>query len=444
MVEAFRQFVNQHHLFTRDQRVLLAVSGGIDSAVMAHLFFSLDLSNGIAHCNFGLRGDDSDGDQLFAEQLATRYGCSFHTVKFETHRYALEHGLSTQMAARELRYKWFDEIRQQHGYHLIATAHHAGDDAETFFINLMRGTGIRGLQAIPLRQGFLIRPLKFATRAMIAGYATDNALAWREDSTNAQTHYLRNKIRHQLMPLIEEISPGFSEKLTGTIARLTQTTSVLEELVASRRQLMVIEEGSEVTIAVAHLQKLHPLGFWLFELLQPYGFSPATLADLERSLAEPSGQRFFSASHQASLSRNKLVVAPLSDDTHPEEFLITSPDEHPHLPIRLTWHQAEPQQLLQQPPPKTEAWFDSERLRFPLILRKWRKGDRFRPFGLRGSKKVSDYFTDQKFSPWQKANTWLLCSEGHIAWIVGSRADDRFKVTPATKQVLIVRLTEFD
>lgn len=444
MTEAFRQFVNRHHLFTRDQRVLLTVSGGIDSVVMAHLFHTLNLNFGIAHCNFGLRGADSDGDQFFVEQLALRYGCPFHTVKFETHSYAVSRGLSTQMAARELRYQWFGEIRQQQGYHLIASAHHAGDDAETFFINLMRGTGIRGLQAIPLRQGFLIRPLKFATRSMIAACAAHNGLEWREDATNARTDYLRNKIRHHLMPLIEEISPGFAEKLTGTIARLTETTVAMDEMVALRRQQLVIEEDSELSISIQHLQQLHPAGFWIFELLHPYGFTPAVLADLERALAEPSGQRFFSASYQAWLKGDKLLVFPGKCDQSPEEFLIVSPDESASLPVRLTWqHVGSPQQVPQNLP-KTEVWFDAEKLHFPLTLRRWRKGDRFRPFGLNGSKKVSDYFVDEKFTPWQKANTWLLCSGGRIAWIVGFRADDRFKVVPGTRQVLILRLAEFD
>lgn len=440
MLEEFRHFVNQNNLFNRDHKILLAVSGGIDSVVMAHLFGRLRLNFGIAHCNFQLRGEASGGDQQFVERLAQQLGCPFHTIRFDTHHYAEEHGQSTQMAARELRYTWFEQIRQQHCYDLIATAHHADDDAETFFINLMRGTGIRGLQAIPLRQGTIVRPLKFARRNTILNWARENGITWRDDATNAETHYLRNKIRHQLLPLIEEINPGFADRLAITIARMNETTAVVDSVVGQQRSKIVLAGDNETRIPVEDLKQLSPIGFWLFELLHPYGFNPASLADLERSLRDPSGQRFYSSSHEAILRSDFLTISPLQQPREQEEYLIGSPADPGALPLRMEWSITEPGMLPKNPSGSEESWFDAAELTFPLTLRRWQQGDRFFPFGMKGSKKISDYFTDHKFTQRQKEETWLLCSGGRIAWIVGHRTDNRFRVTGRTRRVVIIKI----
>lgn len=444
MVEQFRNFVNKNHLFDRQQKVLLAVSGGIDSVVMAHLFARLELQFAIAHCNFQLRGDASDGDERFVEALAGELRCPFFSTRFDTRAYATRRGISTQMAARDLRYGWFEQVRQSAGYDLVATAHHAGDDAETFFINLMRGTGLRGLQAIPLKQGTVVRPLKFATRALIGQWAFDEGLEWREDATNAETHYLRNKIRHQLLPLIEELSPGFAQRLNTTIGHLSNASEAIDSLVENQRDALLRTAPDGFCLDLEALKLLHPVGFWLFELLRPFGFTSPVVDNMAKAIDNPTGQQFASASHQAVLKQHQLLITSRAAAiSRVESHVFTSPEQLMLPGGIVNGRLVERSQLPVEPPDGQQAWVDNQQLVFPLTLRRWRKGDRFVPFGMNGSKKVSDFFTDLKLSPWQKANVWILCDGlDRIVWVVGYRADNRFGMTSQTKQVWVLRIGE--
>lgn len=441
MIEEFRAFVNENHLFDRDNKVLLAVSGGIDSVIMAHLFHALELRFGILHCNFQLRGEASDGDASFVEALAGELGCPFYTIAFSTRQYASDNGLSTQMAARNLRYNWFEEVRQREGYELIATAHHSGDDAETFFINLIRGTGLKGLQGIPLRQGNIIRPMKFASRDQISTFAEKHHIRWREDATNATTHYLRNKIRHVVLPLFKEISPSFNVKLAQTISYLDDTGEALRIIINQERSRLIrIDNNGNQYIDLGELSKMTPIGFWLFELLQPYLFNRSIISDIEQNLSGSGGQRFLSPSFEARIERGKLMLIPRSEKSSEGYFLIgdevTSIDE----PLPLNFQRLNYVKDSEIPGTSDLVWLDAEQIGYPLILRRWQHGDKIQPLGMSGSKKISDYFIDQKFSQQQKEETWLLCNGSDVLWIVGQRIDHRYRVTAHTQRILEVQL----
>lgn len=441
MLEEFRAFVNENQLFNRDHRVLLAVSGGIDSVVMSHLFHALNLRFGILHCNFQLRGEASDGDASFVEALAEELGCPFYTIAFPTRQYASANGLSTQMAARNLRYGWFEEIRQREEYELIATAHHAGDDAETFFINLIRGTGLKGLQGIPLRQGNIIRPMKFAGRDEIRAYAEKHHIRWREDATNATTHYLRNKIRHNILPLLNEISPSFNVKLAQTISYLNDTGEALSVIVNSERSKLVKKDDNGVQfIDLSELSKMTPVGFWLFELLQPYQFNRSVISDIAQNLSGSGGQRFLSHSYEARIERGKLILMPRREKPSEGYYLIDDEVISIHEPLPLTFRKLQYIKEYGVPGTSDLVWLDAAQIRYPLILRRWQPGDKFHPMGMSGSKKISDYFIDHKFSQQQKEDTWLLCNGSDILWIVGHRIDHRYRVTSDTQNILEVKL----
>ncbi|HBZ68116.1 MAG TPA: tRNA lysidine(34) synthetase TilS [Bacteroidales bacterium] len=441
MLEEFRNFVNENQLFDRDHKVLLAVSGGIDSVVMTRLFHQLKLRFGIMHCNFQLRGEASDGDARFVEALANELGCPFFTIAFATKQYASDNGLSTQMAARELRYNWFEEVRQHEGYELIATAHHAGDDAETFFINLIRGTGLRGLQGIPLRQGNIIRPMKFANREQIRAYADKHQICWREDATNASTHYLRNKIRHNVLPLLNVISPAFNVKLAETISHLNDTGEALRVIIERERvRLVIADDCGNQYINLDDLTVMTPVGFWLFELLQPYQFNRTIIDDITRNLSGNGGQRFLSPSFEARIERGKLILTPHTEASADEVYTIEAGVADLKQPLPLTIRRLQYVKELKVPHTFDTVWLDAALITSPLTLRRWRSGDRFHPLGMNGSKKVSDYFIDHKFSQQQKDNTWLLCHESDIVWIVGHRIDHRYRVTSATQSVLELKL----
>jgi tRNA(Ile)-lysidine synthase len=443
MVKEFKAFIASEKLFGAKDKILLAVSGGTDSVVMCELFHRAGYAFGIAHCNFGLRGKESDGDETFVKKLSSKYKVTCHTKRFLTAKDAKEKKISIQMAARELRYKWFEEVRSKANYLAVATAHHLDDQAETFFINLIRNTGIAGLHGILPKQGHIVRPLLFTGRDSIAAFGRKHRLKYREDSSNAETKYLRNKIRHEILPVFREISPAFPQVLAETILRLRETEVVFRNSVEEIRKKIVQSDCDGIHINMAELKKLTPPGIFTFELLSPFGFSEPVMEDILRLPEQASGQVFLSPTHRLIRNREELLLVPLKDKSGSrlKEKSISIPETKKEIrrPVRLSFSKISAGKNFRIDTSKETATFDLHKIIFPLTLRHWRKGDFFYPFGMNKKKMLSDYFIDNKFSIPEKENAWLLCSGTQILWIVGKRPDHRFSVTSKTKEVLVVR-----
>ncbi len=440
MLEEFRRFIQLNSLGLPTDRILLAVSGGIDSMVMLHLYASAGYKPGIAHCNFHLRATESDGDEKFVRSVADKMGVDYHQQDFDTEQSAAESGISIQMAARNLRYGWFDEIRKKHEYSFVATAHNQDDVIETFFINLSRGTGIRGLTGIPVRSDMVIRPLLFASRESIVDYATGHNIPFREDSSNTSDKYLRNRVRHHLIPMLEEENPSFRMALMDTIRKLSETEKLYaQEMLHLKRRLMR-REGKSIRIAIRELSALDSKQSILFEILSDYHFSSSALEDIIHSLEGPSGKKFLSATHRIVKDREDLIITPL-DRKEDRKYYLERETGRMSEPVDLEWMVVDHTETLRIPNDRNTACLDLQNLHFPLMLRHWQPGDYFKPLGMTGMKKISDYLIDQKVSLPDKERTWLLTSGNEIAWVIGQRIDDRFKVRPETRQVLMMKFS---
>lgn len=443
MLKEFKTFISDQNLFKTNDKILLAVSGGIDSVVMSELFHRAGYAFGIAHCNFGLRGMESDADETFVEKLAGKYKVPFYAKRFLTTKDAKEKGISIQMAARELRYQWFEEIRVKEKYHSIATAHHLDDQVETFFINLLRSTGIAGFHGILPRQGNLVRPLLFTYRESIEGFARKYKLIFREDSSNLKTKYLRNKIRHEVIPIFRELNPAFPNILTETILRMRETEIIFRNVIEEARKKIIRKDKNGTHIRIEDLKKLTPVDIYAFELLSPFGFNEAVIRDILHSHDDSSGKFFYSSTHRLIKNREELILNPLpgKEESSLKNAGISIPENKKEIrkPIHLSFTKTATIKRFVIDPSKEVANLDLRKIMFPLILRRWKKGDSFYPFGMNKKKKLSDYFIDSKLSIPEKENTWLLCSGTHILWIVGYRIDHRFRVTSQTKEVFQVR-----
>ena len=438
MLNRFVEHIAKEHLIAHGQQVLLAVSGGRDSVAMADLMVRAGYRCGLAHCNFNLRPGDCDRDEAFVCRLAVDLQLPFYIANFDTVEYATEHGLSVEEAARELRYAFFEEVRVQEGYDLIATAHHADDAIETFFINLIRGTGIAGLRGIPRRNGAIIRPMLPFSRKDIDDYIAERGLSFVEDYTNAQTLYLRNRIRHMLLPVIREISPSFDATMQDNMRNLDEACGIYRDAVdeVANRLLQPADDGYEIDIA--SLRSLSPLRTYLFELLRPFGFSSSVVNDIISSLDAQSGKQFFSPTHRLLKDRERLFILPNKADEL-EEYVITKGITSIEKPVALMFDivatDGKPIKL-----GKDEAWFDNDKLEYPLVLRHWHDGDRFTPFGMKGSRLLSDLFSDMKMNRAEKEKVWILCdANNEILWVVGIRASARCAVSKSTENVLRCR-----
>ena len=409
------------------QSVLAAVSGGRDSVVLAELLHRGGYRFEIAHCNFHLRGDESDRDEQFVRTLAKRYGVPIHVAQFDTDAYASEKKISTEMSARELRYEWFEKVRQERNLDLIAIAHHRDDAIETFFINLLRGAGLAGLCGMKAENGHVVRPLLHVSREEIDKFVTDEKLDYVDDHTNATDLYLRNRIRHQLMPLLRELNPSFDATMEQNLHNLSDANEVFLKTIETLRNETITKRVDGIDeIPVSNVENLKPQGTLLFELLRPYCFNNDTVNEILASLHSESGRQFFSPTHKLVKDRETLQITSLhKDDTKPA-IEISEPIKREKFTTLKT--------------AKDTILCDAERLRRPLSLRKWKEGDRFHPFGMKGSRLVSDYFSDMKLSIIEKHQQWLLCdADGEIVWVVGRRADGRFAVTENTKEVIKIK-----
>lgn len=441
MKKEFLTYIQKEGLFHSGERILLAVSGGIDSTVLCSLFHSAELLFAIAHCNFQLRGKESDGDEHFVKELSGRYKVPFHTTCFDTDAYAKKNKLSTQVAARELRYTWFEKIRTEYNYAFIATAHHQNDIIETFFINLIRGTGISGLRSIVPKQGKIIRPILFAAKKDIQAYAEKNKISYREDSSNASDHYLRNRIRHHLLPVLHEFSPVAESSILHSIERLREAEFIYKQAINEVRSNICDEQNGTIRISITALQKLNSVSTYLYELLKPYGFNAATTADIVSLLTGESGKQFYSSTHRLIKDRNFLILEPIVKSNEQEEYQVEKDQTEIAIStLRLTFQKTEITKVPVVPTTSDSATIDLNKLEFPLTIRKWKTGDTFYPLGMKGKKKLSDFFIDRKRTLIEKENTWLVCSGGKIVWVIGMRLDDRFKIEEKTKNMLVIRI----
>ena len=442
MLKIFKAYIEKEKLFCPNDKILLAVSGGVDSVVMSELFYKAGFSFGIAHCNFGLRGDESDGDEEFVKTLAGRYNVPFYSTRFSTRKDASNKGISIQMSARELRYSWFEAIRKNEHYSFIATAHHLDDQVETFFINLLRSTGIAGLHGILPKQGFIIRPMLFTDRNGIVAFALKHKLDYREDSSNADNKYLRNKLRHEIAPILQELNPAFPQTLNETIHRLRETETIFRTSIEETRNKIVRSEKGISKIRIAKLKELTPVDIFAFELLSPFGFHESVIRNILNSQEENSGKVFYSSTHRLICNRENLIIEPLPTEKErkPKDFIISIPENKREIrmPIHLMFTKTFVDKNFTIDLSKEIANLDLRKITFPLILRRWVKGDTFHPFGMDNKKKLSDFFIDVKLSIPEKENIWLLCSGSNILWIVGQRIDHRFRITSHTKEVLQV------
>ena len=438
LIEAFQRYIDENNLVTHDDRILLTVSGGVDSMVMLSLFVRCGYAVGVAHCNFQLRGAESDEDELLVRDEAARYGVPWYNRRFETAAEMERTGESMEMAARRLRYAWFDELSRAEGYTAVAIAHHADDSIETFFINLLRGTGLRGLTGISIQVGKVVRPLLFASRREILEYAAANHIPYREDSSNRSTKYLRNKIRLGLIPRIREINPKFTSLMCRNLARLTDAQLFINHGIERIRETAVTSSEGIDTIHLDRIDPAFPQEFVIYELLNSaYGFKGDVIDALCHALGQgASGRRFYARDHVAVPDRGRILVAPIAPD---DECLTTVEKGAPRSYCGnavLYYEYCDIDTIKNFGVPEQIAQVDADRLQFPLTLRRWREGDWFIPFGMTGRKKVSDFLIDAKVSLPEKQRQFVLLSGEEIVWLVGRRIDDRYRLTSETENVL--------
>lgn len=409
------------------QSILAAVSGGRDSVVLAELLHRGGYRFEIAHCNFHLRGDESDRDEQFVRDLANRYGVPCHVAQFDTDAYASEKNISTEMAARELRYAWFERVRQERGLDLIAVAHHRDDAIETFFINLLRGAGLAGLCGMKAQYGHVVRPLLHVSREEIDRYIDENGLHYVEDRTNATDLYLRNRIRHQLIPLMRDLNPSFDSVMSQNLHNLSDANEIYQSTVAAIKEDIVTHRSDGIDeIPVAKIENLKTQDTLLFELLRPYGFNADTVNEILAGLHGKSGRQYLSPTHRLVKDRQTLQVSALGTTDATPKLTISGPIARKEFTTLKT--------------ERNTILCDADLLKQPLTLRHWHDGDRFYPFGMKGSQLVSDYFSDHKFSLLEKQQAWLLCdADDKIVWVIGHRADGRFAVTGKTMEIIEIK-----
>ncbi len=441
MLDAFKKHINFLVTKPEQKSFLLAVSGGVDSVVMADVFKKAAYSFAIAHCNFTLRGKESDGDEQFVNDLANRYGVPFHVKHFDTAAYAENHKVSIQMAARDLRYAWLNESREKHKFDHIVIAHHADDAIETFFINLLRGTGIAGLHGITSVHESIIRPLLSFTRNDIEAYAKANKLKWREDSSNASDKYERNKIRHHLLPELLKINPDAAKAISHTIENLRGTETIYRKAIEEKvTKLLSIVEG-KIHISLARLKKLEHLHVYLYEYLKEFGFNFTQAKEVCEGLEGQSGKIFLSATHRLTKDRRSLVLEKQEAKGTDNSGTIYTDDKvfrNGVMEIVLSVKE-KPADYKPYHPPST-ACLDHAQLNFPLTIRKWAQGDKFYPLGMKRPKKVSDFLIDNKVSLSDKGIVYVMLSGNDIVWVIGHRIDERFKIVSATKKLYICNI----
>ena len=437
MLQKLSHILQQNFPFLKDKKLLIAISGGIDSVVLTHLLSVLNFNISLAHCNFNLRNTASDLDTVFVKELAEKLQIKCFTTSFETEKIAKENKESMQITARNLRYTWFQETLQAHHFDFVLTAHHADDNLETFLINLTRGSGLDGFTGIPEVNGNIIRPLLKFSRNEIESFAKENGILWREDQSNASTKYVRNKIRHKILPVLKEINPSLLDTFSKTIEHLKESAQIIDDSIEKISKNVVLKENGIAKFKVDKLQQLSNPKAYLYQLLKTYNFSEFN--DIYNLLSAQSGKQVFSKTHVLLKDRDVLILSKrenLSEHQKAQEvtFSISKNTAKITTPVHLTLEEVTEQSIQN----KNTIYVSKESLKHPLIVRKWKNGDYFYPAGMQGKKKLSKYFKDEKLSLLEKQNTWLLCSaDDSIIWVIGMRKDNRFKIETKTSKTYL-------
>ncbi|RXJ50279.1 tRNA lysidine(34) synthetase TilS [Gelidibacter gilvus] len=435
MLQTFQKHLDEKLDMLHGSRLLLAISGGLDSVVLTYLCHQLKLKVSLAHCNFNLRAAESDADEEFVLALADDLELDVFIESFETEIYAKEQGISIQMAARELRYNWFFELAEQLDFDYILTAHHADDNLETFLINLTRGTGLEGLTGIPEVSDKIVRPLLSFSRETLETYAQKEHIEWREDASNASTKYLRNKLRHDVIPTLKEMNPRLLQNFQTTISNLQDSQDLIDDAVVKIQKKLVTVDNDQIKLDIKKLKKLSNPKAYLYQLLKDFNFT--SWDDVVNLLNAQSGKQVFSATHRLLKDREFLLLCEL--DSVSEKHLISVQKEDKEITTsfgRLTFDEVDAISETS----KNTIYTDADQLKYPLSIRKWQEGDLFYPLGMKGKKKLSKYFKDEKLSLIDKENVWILFSGEDVVWIIGRRPDERFKVTDNTTTILKIEV----
>ena len=438
MLAQFLKEIEDKGLFSKDDRLLLAVSGGMDSMVLMHLCKAAGYGFSAAHCNFKLRGADSDEDEQLVLATAGSMGIECFTTSFQTNNYATEKGISIQMAARELRYTWFDQLMDQHAFDKLITAHHANDSFETVLFNLAKGTGLAGLRGIVAKQGKLIRPLLSFTKEQLLAYARAENVLWREDTSNASNKYSRNLIRNEIVPLLQKINPNLLTTFLATQKRLISTEELLNGTLEDLARRCTQKVGEDWVVTFGDRYDLVLIEY----VLAPFGFNLDQAMAIQHALrADHVGRRFVTATYQVNVDRRRLVISLMTKDVN--EVVVSANDTL----ASNAWVSLRIQEMQGPKPPLRDvrkASIDRDKLQFPLTIRKWRPGDYFYPLGMRGKKKISDFMIDNKIPLNLKERVCVLTSGDDIVWVIGHRLDERFKITKGTKRIYQIELTGDD
>lgn len=438
MLQEFKKHLDTNFSFLKNSNILVAISGGVDSVVLTELLVQLAYNISLAHCNFKLRDTDSDNDELFVKKLGERLNLKTITTHFETKKYAKEHKLSIQIAARELRYNWFDELISNHNFDYLVTAHHVDDSIETFLINFTRGTGLEGLTGIPQQNGNIIRPLLTFSRNEILDFAEKNNIKWREDKSNSETKYIRNKIRHEVIPILKEINPSLLSSFKKTTHNIQQSQDIINQLVSNELSKIQTKNGDIIKFDIEKIKQLNNPKAFLYQFFKKYGFTDSD--DIYNLLNAQSGKQIFSKTHRILKDRDFLLFLPTDKVvSRTQVFYLNKSIEAIEKPISLTFKQVKNKSLKDE---KNIVFFDTDKLIYPLVIRKWRNGDYFYPIGMKGKKKLSKFFKDEKMSLFDKEKVWLLCNANNdVLWIIDKRQDRRFAVTNKTNQITKIKLT---
>jgi tRNA(Ile)-lysidine synthetase, N-terminal domain/tRNA(Ile)-lysidine synthetase, C-terminal domain len=437
MIGIIRTYIEQNSLLTCNRPVIVGFSGGADSVALLSVLSRLGYDCIAAHCNFHLRGNESQRDEDFCRSFTQSVNVPFYKIDFDTEKYAKENSVSIEMAARDLRYEWFESLRQKLEAQAIAVAHHIDDSVETVLMNLCRGTGIRGLVGIRPKKGFVVRPLLSVTRKDVLSWLSENKLSYVTDSSNSSEVYTRNYIRNKILPALLKVNPSVNVAISRTTEHLSDVEALYLHVVEDARKQIFI---GELELSIEKLLDYPAQETILFELLKPYGFSRVVVLEVFQSLNKESGKVFFSPEYRLVKDRDKLLLGPVKEEEK-IEFVIEESDEDFFGPLNLAFKTRDIDSSFVIEKSKSIACLDYDKLKFPLVLRKWKQGDWFIPFGMKGKKKLSDYFSDSKYSLIEKERAWLLCSGDDIVWLIGERLDNRFCITEKSKRACLIHFS---